>query len=286
MENNTENSPGENTEERKKTFSTKIKRYFENLVDFSSFDTKTIIFMILMVILVIISLYLLYVLVFVDETILCTIVVKWFVIPIYKLNFLGILLFIVIMVVQGLLVPIPSEIVLFSTGIIWGIWVGGFLGIIGSIAAGILCYYISRYGGRPIAEKLVGETAIEMADNFIYKYGSGAILVARFLPFIAFDPISYASGIVDLDVKKYTLATAIGTIPRAFFYSFLGSTLKFNIETMDPVMIDMVINQQSAYFNTIFLIIAIVLLAIFAAYYLTSLYWKKKMAKEPVKSEE
>jgi uncharacterized membrane protein YdjX (TVP38/TMEM64 family) len=184
------------------------------------------------------------------------------------------------MAIQGLLIPIPSEIVLLSTGMIWGWLLGGIYGIIGSVAAGTLCYYISRKGGRPLAEKLVGESALVMADNFIEKYGVAAILITRFLPFIAFDPISYASGIVDLDVKKYTLATFLGSIPRAFFYAFLGASLgitpPINFEDIPLSEIE----AQSNSFNIILLIIAIVLLIIFVAYYFTSRYYKKKTLNE------
>ncbi len=52
------------------------------------------------------------------------------------LGFWGIFLFIGIMAIQGLIIPIPSEIVLLSTGMIWGILWGGIMGIIGSMAAG------------------------------------------------------------------------------------------------------------------------------------------------------
>jgi uncharacterized membrane protein YdjX (TVP38/TMEM64 family) len=281
MAQNTEDSTPQNAEERKKSLGDKIKAYFKNLVDFSSYDTKTILFMILMLVLVGISLFLLYILIFVNPTILYRIVVQWFVKPIYDLGFWGIFLFIGIMGIQGLLVPIPSEIVLLSTGMIWGWLLGGIYGIIGSVVAGTLCYYISRQGGRPLAEKFVGETAIDMADEFIHKYGTGAILIARFLPFIAFDPISYTAGIVDLDVKKYTLATFIGSIPRAFFYSFLGWTLGIDPATIDFDSIPLAtIEQQATIFNSILLIIAIVLLAIFGAYYITNWYWKRKMSEE------
>ena len=280
-EDSTEQPHEQNTEDVEKSFSAKVKAYFRNLVDFSSYDTKTILFMILMVVLVGISLYLLYLLIFEDSTILYRIVVQWFVKPIYDLEFWGIFLFIGIMGIQGLLVPIPSEIVLLSTGMIWGWLLGGIFGIIGSVAAGVLCYYISRQGGRPLAEKFVGETAIDMADSFIHKYGTGAILIARFLPFIAFDPISYASGIVDLDVKKYTFATLVGSIPRAFFYSFLGSTLGIDPATIDFESIPLAqIERQAAFFNTVLVIIAVVLLTIFAAYYLTSWYWRRKISNE------
>jgi uncharacterized membrane protein YdjX (TVP38/TMEM64 family) len=174
------------------------------------------------------------------------------------------------MALQGLIIPIPSEIVLLATGMIWQVYVGGIMGIIGSLAAGMLCFYISRKGGRPLAEKLVGKKAINMADAFIEKHGIWAILVSRMLPVIAFDPISYASGLVEMDTKKYTLGTLIGAIPRAFFFAWLGSL--FGIDPSNPN-----IEAQSTLFNIIFLVIVLVLGTLFIIYYLYGRYREKKM---------
>jgi uncharacterized membrane protein YdjX (TVP38/TMEM64 family) len=262
-----------------KSFSIKLKKYIRNLFDFSSYDTKTMIYIIIFIILFGISIYLLYYIYFVDQTFLYVLVVEWFVNPIIRLGIWGMFLFILIMAIQGLLVPIPSELVLLSSGIIWGFWIGGIMGIIGSMAAGLLCYYVASKGGRPLAEKFVGESALNMADSFIEKYGTGAIVLARLLPFVAFDPISYISGILKYPIKKYTLATFIGSIPRAFFYDFLGSVLISHKpgETINLSEIPFgKIEAQAALFNNILLIILAVLAIMFIAYYLFSLYWQKK----------
>ena len=250
-------------------FSVRVKKYFKNLLDFSHYETKTIIYIIIFAALIIISIFLVIYNYFIDTTFLYSIVVNLFVIPIQALGFLGIFLFIGIMGLQGLIIPIPSEIVLLATGMIWGIYYGGIMGIIGSMAAGMLCFYISKKGGRQLAEKFVGKKAINMADAFIEKHGIWAILISRTLPFIAFDPISYASGIVEMDVKKYTVGTLIGAIPRAFFFAWLGSL--FGIDPSDPN-----IEAQSALFNIIFLIIVAVLGTIFIIYYLYGRFWNKK----------
>ncbi|MFW9825431.1 MAG: TVP38/TMEM64 family protein [Candidatus Thorarchaeota archaeon] len=254
--------------------SIKLKRYIKNLFDFSQYDKKTILYIILFIALIIASLALLYVIYFVDNTILYRFVVQFFVNPVFELGILGIFLFIVIMGVQGLFVPLPSELILLASGMIWGIYLGGVMGVIGSMGAALLCYYVSRRGGRPLAEKFVGAKAINLADNFIHKYGTGAIIIARFLPFIAFDPISYASGLVDLDIKKYSLGTFIGSIPRAFFYSFLGSTLGLTPPINFADLPD--INAQSAFFNNILLIILAVLGVMFIVYYLFARFYEKK----------
>jgi len=268
------NNNKQNEEETK--FSGKLKDYIRNLFDFSTYDTQTKFYIAIFLFLFAISVYLLYYIYFVDPTFLYRIVVEWFVNPIFLLGIIGIFLFIAIMAIQGLLVPIPSEIVLLAAGIIWGFIMGGIMGVIGSMVAAILCYYVSKKGGRPIAEKFVGVSALNMADDLIQKYGTGAIVVARFLPFVAFDPISYASGLVEMDVKKYSLGTFLGSIPRAFFYSWLGASLGIR----PPIDFDELplaqIEAQAALFNNILLIILAVLAVMFVAYYLFSKYWEKK----------
>jgi uncharacterized membrane protein YdjX (TVP38/TMEM64 family) len=272
-----QNSDQDSEEE---TFSFKLKKYFKNLLNFSQYSKKTIFYISIFIVLIIFSVILLYINYFVDSQFLYRLVITLFVNPVYELGFFGILLFILIMAFQGLLVPIPSEIVLLATGMIWGLFGGGIMGIIGSMAAAILCFYISKKGGRPLAEKLIGKSAINMADHFIHKYGMSAIIIARFLPFVAFDPISYASGIVDMDIKKYSLGSFIGSIPRSFFYSWLGSALITSYGVTPPINLNElpfeVIESLSASFNGILLIILAVLVLMFVIYYVVGKLYEKR----------
>jgi uncharacterized membrane protein YdjX (TVP38/TMEM64 family) len=260
--------------ENNDSFSSNLKKYIKNLFNFSQYSVKTILFIVLFVALIVFSLFILYYNYFVDTTFVYTIVAVWFVNPIYELQFWGIFLFIGIMAIQGLLVPIPSEVVLLSTGMIWGWLFGGIMGIIGSMAASLLCFYISRRGGRPLAKKFVGESGLDMADKLIKKYGITAIIVSRFIPFISFDVISYASGLVDIDVKKYSIGTFIGSIFRAFFYSIWGALLGFTppIDTTDVGLI----KAQSGVFNVILLVVLAILFVMFALFYVISKRHAKK----------
>ena len=264
----------EKDENNNDSFSSKLKKYIKNLFDFSQYSAKTILYIILFVALIVFSLVILYYNYFVDTTFVYTIVAVWFVNPIYELQFFGIFLFIGIMAIQGLLVPIPSEVVLLATGMIWGWFFGGIMGIIGSMAASLLCFYISRKGGRPLAKKFVGESGLNMADKLIKKYGITAIVVSRFIPFISFDVISYASGLVDIDVKKYSIGTLIGSIFRAFFYSIWGALLGFTppIDTTDVGLI----RAQSEVFNIILLVVLAILIVMFVLFYIISKRYEKK----------
>ncbi|MFX0003819.1 MAG: TVP38/TMEM64 family protein [Candidatus Hermodarchaeota archaeon] len=265
---------GETQLNRSESFSTKVKKYFRNLFDLSQLDTKTIIYIIIFIILFIISVFLLIYNYFFDRTFIYVIIADWVVNPIYYLQIIGIFLFIGIMTIQGLLVPIPSEVVLLATGMIWGWFLGGILGVIGSMAAALLCFYVSKRGGRPLAKKFVGDKAIDMADDLIHKYGIKAIIVSRLIPFISFDVISYASGLVDIELKKYTIGTLIGSVFRAFFYSIWGALLGFTppINTSDVALIQ----AQADVFNWVLLIVLSVLILMFLAYYLFARYYQKK----------
>ncbi|MEE9377610.1 MAG: VTT domain-containing protein [Candidatus Lokiarchaeia archaeon] len=261
-------------------FSSKLKKYLKNLFDFSNYDAKTIVYSSLFIVLISISVVLLYFIFFIDNTILYRFVVEFFVNPVYRLGVIGIFLFIAIMGLQGLLVPLPSEIVLLATGMIWGWFLGGLMGIIGSMAAALLCFYVSRRGGRPLAEKFVGEKAIDIADDFIRKHGIKAIIITRFIPIIPFDVISYTSGLVDIDVKKYLIGTLIGSIFRAFFYATLGRLLFMRFDLTLPLVFDTlprnVITEQSNYFNMILLIILAALGLMVIFYYLLMKKLEKK----------
>jgi len=263
--------------EEKESFMSKIKTYIKNLLDFSHYDKKTIFYIAIFLILVVLSVALLIYNYFIDSTFIFKLVAEWFVNPVYKLQLIGILLFIIIMAIQGLLVPIPSEVVLLATGMIWGWFFGGIFGIIGSMAAGLLCFYISRKGGRPLVEKFVGAKTLDFADDLIQKYGMKAIIISRFIPFISFDVISYASGLVEIDVKKYSLGTFIGSIFRAFFYSVWGALLGFT----PPIDINNVasLEAQADVFNGVLLIVLLVLVLMVVGYYFTSKFLEKKKSK-------
>jgi uncharacterized membrane protein YdjX (TVP38/TMEM64 family) len=84
-----------------------------------------------------------------------------------------------------------------------------------------------------------------------------------------------------MDFKKYSIGTFIGSIPRAFFYSWLGSVLITSYGVTPPIKLDelplAVIDNLSSTFNGILLIILGVLVVMFLAYYVVGkLYEKKK----------
>jgi len=248
------------------SFGTRTKNYIKNLFNFSKYDTKTKLIILVFLGLIVISVIILLYNYIIDPSFLTNIVIRYVVLPIRQLKEIGIAIILGFMIIQGLLVPIPSELVLLAMGIIWGIWGGAIMGIIGSMGAAIICFYISRRGGRPVVENVIGEKNLNMVEDWLEKYGFITILVGRMIPFIPFDIISYGGGFVEsIKWRDYLIATLIGSVVRAFFYSFLGDSLiPFQKGLLDvfapvpiigPFIIDWIVGGIQNQFNLVLLLL-------------------------------
>jgi len=187
----------------------------------------------------------------------------------------GLPLLFAMMVIQALAIPIPSELVLIAGGLAFAFPFGWIVGALGSIVAALISFYISKKGGRSLAIKLVGEKGIRFADNWFNRWGSWAVLLGRFAPFIPFDAISYSAGLTTMKLKSFMIPTVIGTLPRTLFYtslgSFFGITFQQLIESYKetgeiPVELQSMVSQ----FNYVLLAVVAVIAVIFVVYTLVT----------------
>jgi len=127
-----------------------------------------------------------------------------------------------LMVLQALVAPVPSFLITFANGLAFGVFWGWMLSLFGHVLAAAVCFGISRSLGRVPVEVLVGKTGLESADRWFARWGVYAVFVARLVPGVAFDVISYAAGLTRMRFKNFVLATALGIFPQTFLYSYLG----------------------------------------------------------------
>ncbi|MDI6825680.1 MAG: VTT domain-containing protein [Candidatus Aenigmarchaeota archaeon] len=133
----------------------------------------------------------------------------------------------VVMIIQTIIAPISSEVLLMFSGAL-GMRVLDIVifGSLGMIIGSVIAFYIARVGGKPIITKLVRKKWIDALDGWIERNGMWAILLTRLIPVMPFDLISYTSGITGLKFKNYFLATVIGAFPRTFLLAIVGGTAK------------------------------------------------------------
>jgi uncharacterized membrane protein YdjX (TVP38/TMEM64 family) len=130
-----------------------------------------------------------------------------------------------VMIVQTLIAPIPSEALIVFAGAVMNLYDVLVFGGLGLIIGSAIAFLIARRGGRPLVVKIIGEKWTRLMDGWVSRNGTKAILLTRLVPVIPFDLVSYVSGITPMKFSNYLIATIIGAIPRTLFLAYVGSLL-------------------------------------------------------------
>ena len=130
-----------------------------------------------------------------------------------------------LMIFQAIAAPLPAFLITFANAALFGPLWGGLLSWSSAMVGAGLCFYIARVMGRGVVEKLTGKTILNRMDDFFSRYGKNTILVCRLLPFVPFDPISYAAGLTSLRWRPFMIATGLGQLPATIVYSWVGGLL-------------------------------------------------------------
>jgi len=127
-----------------------------------------------------------------------------------------------IMVLQGILAPIPAFVVTFANGLAFGAFAGWLISLIGHALASSVCFIVARQLGRRRVESLVTKRGLVAADRWLERWGSQAVFLTRLVPGISFDGISYAAGLTSISFKRFLVATTLGVIPETLLFAYLG----------------------------------------------------------------
>lgn len=133
-------------------------------------------------------------------------------------------IFILIMV-ENLFPPIPSEIILTFGGFMTTVTSLNVVMVIivatlGSVVGAILLYKVASYFGKERLTKIVlkygrilrlKESDIERAENFFLKYGSWAVFLCRMIPLIR-SLISIPAGMTKMKMSKFLILTTAGSL--------------------------------------------------------------------------
>ena len=130
-----------------------------------------------------------------------------------------------LMILQSIAAPLPAFLITFANANLFGWWQGAILSWTSAMAGAAVCFYIARILGRDAAEKLTSKAGLQQIDVFFEKYGRMSILIARLLPFMSFDIVSYAAGLTSMSFWSFFVATGIGQLPATIIYSYVGGML-------------------------------------------------------------
>lgn len=130
-----------------------------------------------------------------------------------------------LMIFQSIAAPLPAFVITFANAGLFGWIKGGLLSWSSAMVGATLCFYIGRILGRDAVVKLTSNAGLKQVDDFFDRYGKFAILIARLLPFISFDIVSYGAGLTSMSFWSFFWATGIGQLPATIIYSYVGEKL-------------------------------------------------------------
>ena len=120
---------------------------------------------------------------------------------------------------------------------------------VASILGNMCGYWIGAKVGPPLFDrpnaKLLRKGQVEQVERFFDKYGTRAIVLARFIP-LARTLITLIAGVGRMDPKKYFIYSAIGGVLWATGMTLLGGLLSQipwvadNIDTMLLIMLGVI----------------------------------------------
>nr|WP_290460013.1 TVP38/TMEM64 family protein [Romboutsia ilealis] len=130
-----------------------------------------------------------------------------------------------LMILQSVAAPLPAFVITFANAALFGWVYGAILSWSSAMAGAAICFYIAKFLGRNTVENLTSKFALDEVDKFFVKYGKHTILIARLLPFMSFDLVSYAAGLTSMSFASFFIATGIGQLPATIVYSYVGGML-------------------------------------------------------------
>lgn len=166
-----------------------------------------------------------------------------------SIGYLGIA---ILMALESMLTPVPSEAVMPFVGYL--VMQGKFLFLaaaivsaIGCLVGGLISYCIGYYGGRPFVNKigkyfLLDEHHLAWTENWFRKHGEKTIFFSRFIPIVRHF-ISIPAGTGKMSITKFSTYTLIGSFMWNSILMYAGIKLGENWDLIHKysTKIDMVL---------------------------------------------
>lgn len=119
---------------------------------------------------------------------------------------------------QAVVAPLPAPFLTMATALLYGSTVGGVLFAIlltwtGAMLGAVACFGLARWLGREWVLRKGHLDRLEHFDSYLELQGARVIFLARLIPILSFDVVSYAAGLTRIKWRDFLMATGLGMLP-------------------------------------------------------------------------
>ncbi len=126
------------------------------------------------------------------------------------------------LLISDLLLPVPATAVISALGFVYGFWIGGLVGTVGSFLSGVVAYHLTQAMGPRMAARLAGEEDLKKHQALFARSGWWIVALSRWLPLLP-EVIACLAGLSRMPVRKFYLSLACGSLPLGFAYAAIGA---------------------------------------------------------------
>jgi len=132
--------------------------------------------------------------------------------------------FALIMALAIVVSPIPNVPISAVLGMAYGPFVGTAIAVAGALLGAVVAFWIARTFGNRAIRSLTGKT-VHFCDGCSRRTLATLVFVARLIPVVSFDVVSYGAGLSRMAFWRFVLWSFLGMIPWTWFYTSFGSAL-------------------------------------------------------------
>lgn len=139
------------------------------------------------------------------------------------LSFIG---FIILQAAQVIISPIPGEVTGLIGGFLYGKVLGTIISTIGLTIGSMVAFSLSRYFGRPFADKFVKKETMERYDYLLHHKGAFLVFLLFLIPGFPKDLLCYILGLGHLSTREFLIISTLGRFMGTVLLTFGGDYIR------------------------------------------------------------
>ncbi len=135
--------------------------------------------------------------------------------------------------VLGTLLFVPGSVLTLLAGFLYGLAGGLAVVVPSSLLGALLAFLLGRTVARaPVLRLIQRHRRFRAVDQAISAEAFRVVLLLRLSPVFPFNLLNYGLGVTGVSLRTYLLGTALGVLPGAVLYVYLGSLLTTATEAL------------------------------------------------------